>query len=65
MHRWRFRGYLMSKLILHFIKNESGVTAIEYALISAGITFVIIAAANNLGGSLTGTFTAIATGMAG
>ena len=55
----------MSKLILHFIKNESGVTAIEYALISAGITFVIIAAANNLGGSLAGTFTAIATGMAG
>lgn len=55
----------MSKLIVRFIKNDSGVTAIEYALISAGITFVIIAAATNLGGSLSGTFMSIATAMAG
>ncbi len=55
----------MDKLILRFFKNDSGVTAIEYALISASITVVVIAAATNIGTSLVGTFTAIASAMGG
>ena len=42
--------------VLAFLKNESGATAIDYGLIAAGISFVIIASANSLGTTLNGTF---------
>jgi pilus assembly protein Flp/PilA len=38
----------MSKVIA-FLKNESGATAIEYGLIAAGISVVIIATVNSIG----------------
>jgi len=38
----------MSKLIA-FLKDESGTTAIEYSLIAAGISVVIIATVNATG----------------
>jgi pilus assembly protein Flp/PilA len=38
----------MSKLIA-FLKDESGTTAIEYGLIAAGISVVIIATVNATG----------------
>jgi len=41
----------MSKVVA-FIKDESGATAIEYGLIAAGISVVIIAAVNAIGSSL-------------
>jgi pilus assembly protein Flp/PilA len=44
-----------------FVKDESGATAIEYGLIAAGISVVIIAAVNMVGTSLNATFTTIAT----
>jgi pilus assembly protein Flp/PilA len=50
----------MSKLAA-FLKDESGATAIEYGLIAAGISVVIIAAVNMVGTSLNATFTTIAT----
>jgi len=50
----------MSKLAA-FVKDESGATAIEYGLIAAGISVVIIAAVNMVGTSLNATFTTIAT----
>ena len=37
---------------LRFLKNEDGATAIEYALIAAGIGLAIIATVNNVGSSL-------------
>jgi len=40
-----------------FLNNESGATAIEYALIASGISIVIVATANTLGATLTGIFT--------
>jgi pilus assembly protein Flp/PilA len=43
-----------------FIKDESGVTAIEYALIAALIAVVIIGGATALGGSINAKFTNIA-----
>jgi pilus assembly protein Flp/PilA len=45
----------MSK-ITEFLKNESGATAIEYGLIAAGISVVIIAAVNAIGSSLNAKF---------
>jgi len=53
------------KHIKHLIKREDGATAIEYALIAAGIAIVIIAAVNLLGDNLTGTFSEIACALQG
>ena len=44
----------------HFLRNESGATAIEYALIAGGIALAIIAAVNALGVTLNTTFTNLA-----
>jgi pilus assembly protein Flp/PilA len=47
--------------IHEFLKNESGATAIEYGLIAAGISVVIIAIVNTLGTQLNTNFTSIST----
>ena len=52
----------MSKLFA-FLKDESGATAIEYGLIAAGISVVIIAAVQTVGTNLNATFTAIGTAL--
>jgi len=45
----------MLKLVA-FIKDESGATAIEYGLIAAGISVVIIGTVNNVGSTLNAKF---------
>jgi len=49
----------MRRLFSKFISDQSGATAIEYCLIATGIAFVIIAAVNGIGGSLSTTFTSV------
>ncbi len=44
-----------------FLKNESGATAIEYGLIAAGISVVIIAIINTMGSQINTNFTTIST----
>ena len=52
------------KKMLNKIKaNESGATAIEYALIAAGISLVIIVALGLVGDQLTALFNTIAAGL--
>lgn len=51
----------MSKMVLRFLKDNSGATAIEYGLIAAGISIAIIAAVNGLGTQLNATFSGVAT----
>ena len=46
-------------LIARFLTDESGATAVEYGLIAAGISLVIVAAVLALGASLEETFTKI------
>jgi len=53
----------MTNIIRKFIKDESGATAIEYGLIAAGISLVIIAAVNGIGTKLNSKFTAINTSL--
>ena len=48
----------MSK-VFAFLKDESGATAIEYGLIAAGISVVIITAVQTVGGNLNGAFATI------
>jgi pilus assembly protein Flp/PilA len=50
----------MFKLMSRFLSDESGVTAIEYGLISALIAVVIIAAVTKVGTNLSGTFQTLA-----
>jgi pilus assembly protein Flp/PilA len=50
----------MSKVVA-FLKDESGATAIEYGLIAAGISVVIIATVNTIGSQLNTNFTSIST----
>ena len=45
----------MSKLVA-FFKDETGATAIEYGLIAAGISVVIIASVNAIGSKLNAKF---------
>ena len=47
-----------------FFQNEFGATAIEYALIAAGISVAIITVVNTLGSQLKSTFTKISTQLA-
>ncbi|NVK30433.1 MAG: Flp family type IVb pilin [Gammaproteobacteria bacterium] len=52
-------------VINKFFKNEDGATAIEYALIAAGISIVIIAAVALVGGNISSTFSEIACAVSG
>ena len=46
----------MKRIVLRFLADESGATAIEYGLIAAGISLAIIAAVNGIGGNLSTKF---------
>jgi pilus assembly protein Flp/PilA len=46
-------------MLYRFLKDESGATAIEYGLIAALVSVVIITAVATLGDNLTATFTSI------
>jgi pilus assembly protein Flp/PilA len=53
------------KSVARFFQDESGVTAIEYGLIAALISVVIIAAVTTIGTNLNTVFTTIGTKLAG
>ncbi len=50
-------------LIARFLTDESGTTAIEYALIAAGISIVIIATVQSLGVNVVALFTKVAEAL--
>jgi len=51
----------MSKIATALLRDESGVTAVEYGLITALISVAIFASATLLGTSLKALFTTVAT----
>jgi pilus assembly protein Flp/PilA len=53
----------MLQLISRFLSDESGATAIEYCLIAAGLSIVILAAVNGIGTTLNTNFTSINTSL--
>jgi len=54
---------MVTRTILHFLRDETGATAIEYGLIAAGISIAIIAVVASLGSSLNTTFTSVQTAL--
>ena len=53
------------KKLIRFLKDEEGVTAIEYGLIAALVAVAIIAGATLLGTSLNDKFSYVATTVSG
>lgn len=53
----------MQNVIVRFVKDESGATAIEYGLIAALIAVGIIGAARILGSQISTTFNSVTTAM--
>jgi len=55
----------MTKLVLRFVNDDGGATAIEYGLIAAGISIAIITVVFTLGTQLNSTFSSVSTALAG
>jgi pilus assembly protein Flp/PilA len=53
----------MKNLLARFVKDESGATAIEYALIAAGIGIVIMTGISALGGAINTAFQNVVTSL--
>jgi pilus assembly protein Flp/PilA len=49
--------------IVCFVRDDSGATAIEYAMIASGIGVVIAASVVNLGSTVKGLYSSVATAM--
>jgi pilus assembly protein Flp/PilA len=49
----------MRKAISRFLNDQSGATAIEYCIIAAGISIVILVAVNGIGTTLNTSFTSV------
>ncbi len=45
------------------MRDDNGATAIEYALIASGVSIAIAATVVNLGSSVTGMFSSVATAL--
>ena len=55
----------MTPLVARFVKDELGTTAIEYALIGAGISVAILAAVQLLGSNVAALYDTVAAAIAG
>jgi len=53
----------MNKLVLRFMKDKTGATAIEYGLIASGIALAIVATVQALGTQLNTTFSTVSTAI--
>ena len=53
----------MRQLVSRFLSDQSGATAIEYCLIAAGLSIVIITAVNSIGTTLNTKFSSINTSL--
>jgi pilus assembly protein Flp/PilA len=49
----------LKSVIVKFLSDESGATAIEYGLIAAGISIAILAVVNGLGSNLNTMFNSV------
>jgi len=54
---------MMQTTLSHFLRDEAGAVAIEYALIAGGIALSIVSAIGALSGAVSGKFVAISASM--
>ena len=60
---WVIKMENLKKKLMQFLKDEEGVTAIEYGLIAALIAIAIIVAVTLVGTNLNGLFNRVATNL--
>jgi pilus assembly protein Flp/PilA len=60
---WDTGRRVVRNTIAQFLKDDSGATAIEYALIAAFIALLLITAATTIGTELKATFTDVDAGI--
>jgi pilus assembly protein Flp/PilA len=53
----------MRNLVARFLADQSGATAIEYCLIAAGISIVIVTVVNGLGTALNGKYSSVSSSL--
>ena len=53
----------MRRLLARFVDDECGATAIEYCLIAAGLSIVIVTAVNGVGSMLSTKFVEVSTSI--
>jgi pilus assembly protein Flp/PilA len=53
----------MPRLVSRFLGDKSGATAIEYSVIAAGISIVIVTVVNGIGTEVNGLFTTVSTAL--
>jgi pilus assembly protein Flp/PilA len=53
----------MGRLLARFVGDECGATAIEYCIIAAGISIVIVTAVNGIGSALSTKFTEVSASI--
>jgi pilus assembly protein Flp/PilA len=53
----------MRNLIVKFLTDQTGATAIEYCLIAAGISIVIVTAVNGMGAALNAKYGAVSSAL--
>jgi len=58
-----FMRALIWRLIPRFLADQSGATAIEYCLIAAGISIVIVTVVNGLGTQLNNKYALVSTAL--
>jgi pilus assembly protein Flp/PilA len=51
------------QLLARFVRDDSGTTAIEYALIASGVSIVIVGTVATLGTNVKGFYTSIASAL--
>ena len=49
--------------IISFLRDQSGATSIEYAMIASGIAVAIIAAVTSLGSAVKGNYTSVSAAL--
>jgi pilus assembly protein Flp/PilA len=57
------KGAAMTKLLAAFMRNQTGATSIEYAMIASGIAVVIVGAVGSLGSTVKGQYVSVQTAL--
>ena len=56
-------GVSHAALMMKFLADQSGATAIEYALIAAGVSVVIMTAVQGIGTTMNGKYASVSTSL--
>jgi pilus assembly protein Flp/PilA len=56
-------AFVMKTLLVRFLHDQAGATAIEYALIASSISIVIVGAANGVGTTVTGKYSTVSSAL--